>query len=417
MVDEKSVAKSNFEFNLEALRGFVALVVVLTHCVGFSSLLNGTKATGGIWAYEFPGHFAVLIFFILSGYVIGLTTKKQLSWQTCSSYLKKRLLRLYPIYAICILLGLLITLHHYSLTAILSNLTFFQRVTAPPIDEVGVIWSLNYEALFYLLFIPISIYALKPSHVFFGSLALAFFFQFAMPIKLLAMYGFGFCFWVAGLWLSRTDYVRSVKTSRYTLAGLLCLMLTFSSLNFARELLIYQLHSDTMRGEVVPVSVLDIMCSDFSYLPLGVLLITYFVNKRIRYNSSLVAFVLAVPVLYLAVQLYHGQTRYVDYPALLLPCAFYMLGILLLALGKIRPEAESNRFPKFMVTLGSISYGIYLLHYIIILLISRIPFLYGAATTFLARSLGVLLLTLAGGYLLEKVWHPFAVHQLKRIGF
>jgi len=67
--------------------------------------------------------------------------------------------------------------------------------------EVGVSWSLNYEMLFYLLFIPISIYRIKAGVALSLSLASALFFQFVVGWEQAALYSYGFSFWLIGLWL------------------------------------------------------------------------------------------------------------------------------------------------------------------------------------------------------------------------
>lgn len=413
---ERTFSKNKFESNLEALRGFAAFSVVLTHCFGYSKVLNGSTMHG-VWTYSFPGHLAVLIFFILSGYVIGLTTKKSLTWQTTGLYLKKRFLRLYPIYVLGIVLALLFTHNHYSPGTIISNLIFLQRVTADPLQEIGVIWSLNYEVLFYFLFILISIYDIKSANIFFISLAFAFFFQLVVPVELLAMYGFGFCFWVTGLWLSQTKLNSEVKTPRYTLFGLLFILLSFSELNLAHDIMHYKLGLDTMRGTKLTFSYTAIMFSDFSYLPLGILVISYFINKKLRYNSLLVLFILAVPVFDFLFLIYYSRTHTTDYDSKIFAYAFYIIGTLLLFIGKTQPHQENNLLPKFMINLGSISYGIYLIHFIIIILIGRVALFYGNEFTFWTRIITVIVVTLLSGYFLEKIWQPFAVRQLKKIKF
>lgn len=411
--------KKGFYLNLEALRGFAANTVAIGHCFGFSLLLNGVQLNQGIWGYQLPGHFAVLLFFILSGYVIGIASK-QLSWQTIGAYLKKRFLRLYPIYVLAILITLGITHHDYSLLEVFSNLTFMQRVASDCLYEVGANWSLNYEVLFYLLFIPVSIYALKPSHVFAGALLSGLFFQFVASIPLLAMYGYGFCFWLTGLWLAQNTQTVPKPTSYYTLAGLLMLMLSFSSLNLVREVLHFNLNVDYMRAPSAPYGAgadgtTAIMPSDFSYLPLGILMITYFTDKRLRFGRFLLAFVLAVPPLYLLFQLYYSRTHVLNYEALVLPTGFYFGALVLLLAGRLRPATTPVLLPGFMITLGGLSYSIYLIHFIFIVLVGRVAFLKGSNLSFGVRLATVLLLTLAVSYCLEKVWQPFAMRQLKKL--
>lgn len=405
--------KNKFEFNLEALRGVAAFIVVVSHCFGFSRELNGLEQRQGIWEYEFPGHLAVLIFFILSGYVIGLTTKS-LEWSGVGAYLNKRFLRLYPIYILCLCSALLVTHHHYSAKEILSNLFFLQQVTADSLYEIGANWSLNYEVLFYLLFIPLAIYKLRPAHVFVGSLAWALFFQLVVPQMMLAMYGFGFCFWVAGWWLAKTPYTVPAATSRLTLVGLLLLFLGLGPLNFAHEILRYTLHTDQLHGQLISLPT-AILFSELSYLPFGLLVITYFTSKRLKYSGLLMSYCLAMPLLFALLQFKLSRTHSIDWSSQLLAYGFYLLACAFLLAGSMRRTTVTSNLPSWLIKAGSISYSVYLVHFLIIVLVGRLTFAYGSPTTFWLRLAVVLLLTPAVSYVLEKVWHPWAVQQLKKI--
>jgi peptidoglycan/LPS O-acetylase OafA/YrhL len=405
---------SKFLYNLEALRGFAAFIVVLTHCIDFSKVLNGLDQRASLWTYEFPGHLAVLLFFVLSGYVIGLTTK-QLTWQSTTSYLRKRFLRLYPIYLVGILLALLITHRAYSLVDVSSNLIFLQRVTADPLYEIGVNWSLNYEVLFYLLFIPVSIYAWRPVWVFLASLVFGFFFQLVVPLQLLAMYGFGFCFWVAGLWLARTNYTKPQLASRFTLAGLLLLLLSFGSLNFAQEIMHYTLHLDRARGGNYIYAPTAILFSDFSYLPLGILLVTSFSDKKLQYSNLLTIFVIMMPLCFFLLQLHSGRKQVTEYATKMPAYLIYIASIFLLVIGRLRPQRESNQMPGFVIWMGSISYSVYLFHFIFICILGQVTAFYGTGLSFIARALATIILTLLFSYFMEKKWQPFAIRQLKKL--
>ena len=402
-----------FEFNLEALRGFTALFVVLAHCFGFSKVLNGVSRQG-LWGYDFPGHFAVIVFFILSGYVIGLSTRHRLTWQTTGTYLKKRFLRLYPIYACCLLLGLLITDRHYPTSTIIANFAFLQVALTDPMYEVGVSWSLNYEMLFYLLFIPISIYRLRTGVALGLSLASALFFQFVVEWGQVSSYSYGFSLWLIGLWLSQENHNTTRLYSRFTLIGLLCLMLAFPSLNFAAEILHYTLHLDNFNG-VQLKDLTAIGLSDFSYLPLGLLLITSFTDRKLPFRWALVTFSVVVPMLYLLLQLKHSRIESIEWAPKMVAYGFYIIGLMLMAVGILRKTVHSNLLPQKAIMLGSISYGMYLSHFIIIILLGRFPFLYGTEWSLGVRTALTVCITIGFSYFLEKVWHPLAVRQLKRL--
>jgi peptidoglycan/LPS O-acetylase OafA/YrhL len=410
---------SKFQVNLEALRGFAAAVVLGSHVMAFSALLNGIEQRRGLMTYAVPGHLAVLIFFMLSGYVIGLSVKN-LTWQSTGNYLKKRFLRLYPIYVVALLLAIGISYDRYPALQIAANLTFLHRVVAESIPELGVNWSLNYEVLFYLLFIPVAIYKLKPAHVFGISLVLGLFFQFVVPVRLVAMYGYGFCFWVAGLWLARTDWTLPRPTSRLTLAGLLLLLLAFGTLNPVYYIVHDKLHLDEYRGLFSPYNPIALLLSDFAYLPLGLVLIMYFTNRRLRYGRFLLAFVLAMPLLFLLHQgyaIFQHQVALTDsrYEGMKLAIVFYALSLVLVGLGWLRPKLVERQLPQFMVATGAISYGLYLIHWPIEVLVGRVPFFTGTTGSFMGRVLVVLVLSIIASLVLEKVWQPFAVRQMRKL--
>ena len=83
-----------------------ALTVVLGHTIVIKQTLDPHYQPTGIFSFQAPGHLSVLIFFILSGYVIGLTNQRPLEAASIGTYLKKRIVRIYPIYLLSILLAL-----------------------------------------------------------------------------------------------------------------------------------------------------------------------------------------------------------------------------------------------------------------------------------------------------------------------
>ena len=110
---------------------------------------------------------AVLFFFVLSGFSIGLAQKGKLisSKTELHQYLHRRLKRIIPIYWLALLLALFIGLltnrihqPEYSFFNFLGNLLFLQtpaNATAywfSPYGDNGPLWSLSYEVFFYLFF-------------------------------------------------------------------------------------------------------------------------------------------------------------------------------------------------------------------------------------------------------------------------
>lgn len=170
------------------------------HAVGFPHFLDPHYTPRNVVAFQPPAHLCVLIFFVLSGYVIGLSTRSSLRWTTAVEYLRKRLLRIYPIYFLSLLLVLLVANHAYPWTTVAGNFAFVQVVGTDVISENAVSWSLQYEILFYLLFIPISIFQVNALLCVGVCLAVGLANTYFFPTNaLLSSYAFGYAFWCCGL--------------------------------------------------------------------------------------------------------------------------------------------------------------------------------------------------------------------------
>lgn len=135
---ERSV-QLGFNPRLESLRGIAALGVVATHCFG-AFRVDGLKA---YWAVPFPvqptgaqvltvlgsllnPNGAVVLFFILSGYVLSLSflRSKAILGRQLGPYLVRRLLRLLPAMWLSILF-MAIVRHLFSNTVPISAQTYF----------------------------------------------------------------------------------------------------------------------------------------------------------------------------------------------------------------------------------------------------------------------------------------------------
>lgn len=138
---------------LDAFRGIAALAVVLYHYTTIYSKDFGVESP----IYFAYGWLGVPFFFILSGFVITLTIER------CTSslqFLKKRFVRLYPTFWICLLITLatiwvtksqsIDPIFDRPIVDILLNFTMFHELLKfHHVD--GAYWSLLPELLFYLL--------------------------------------------------------------------------------------------------------------------------------------------------------------------------------------------------------------------------------------------------------------------------
>ena len=153
---------------LEGLRGIVASYVAIHHSLGNVPSIHSHPAL-------FPLRFgieAVLIFFVLSGFVISYSTEKSKSidWRI---YCGLRLRRIFPIFLLA--LGLSYIAQAYAMGRVvpvdwknlLGNLLMMQDVNKPgiwvdPFCGNGPLWSLSYEMWFYGLYAVIMMWVPSP---------------------------------------------------------------------------------------------------------------------------------------------------------------------------------------------------------------------------------------------------------------
>jgi len=148
-------------YALEGLRGICACLVLYAHMtIPHPRLDPGYAPSEKFWWFNL-GSVAVLFFFVLSGYVIGLNVRARFSGSEARGYLGRRLLRLVPINTAAVLVGWMFFTQLAPAT-VLGNLFFLQNYKAYPFghyvevmpDNLNL-WSLNFEALYYLAFLAI----------------------------------------------------------------------------------------------------------------------------------------------------------------------------------------------------------------------------------------------------------------------
>ncbi len=137
---------------LDALRGTAALWVVYQHW--------GARVLPSVHAVVFsvfdPGLYGVLVFFLISGYIVPASLERTGSVRT---FWISRLFRLFPLFAVVI--GLALALDMLGAPALgdakrdvvataLAHLFMLNDLLGVP-NLVVVIWTLSYEMVFYLL--------------------------------------------------------------------------------------------------------------------------------------------------------------------------------------------------------------------------------------------------------------------------
>jgi peptidoglycan/LPS O-acetylase OafA/YrhL len=152
---------------LDALRGFAALAVVLHH------LALGNAEAEVIFKYGATG---VNLFFIISGFVIYLSISKINDWR---DFVQNRFIRLYPTYWVCVTITAIVRLFTMSnesstldlIKQYLVNLTMYQYYLRVP-DIDGVYWTLIVEICFYATITVFICLRIKNKIEYFGYIAL-----------------------------------------------------------------------------------------------------------------------------------------------------------------------------------------------------------------------------------------------------
>lgn len=148
---------------LEAMRGLAAVYVVLHHTIPHQAALGGIKI-GVMLRF---GQEAVILFFLLSGFVINYSYRLGID-KTFSRYFRNRFLRVYiPLLIVLFLsylsasynVGALINIDGRTLIGnifMLQDWSFARpNVIVDAYMDNGPLWSLSYEWWFYMLYFPI----------------------------------------------------------------------------------------------------------------------------------------------------------------------------------------------------------------------------------------------------------------------
>jgi peptidoglycan/LPS O-acetylase OafA/YrhL len=169
---------------LDSVRGIAACIVVLHHCwLAFGNTVSGINAAFAslptFFTYLFQkilaGHAAVIIFFVLSGFVLALSSLKQP--MSYAGFTIKRIFRIYPAFVFVVLssyaLHLILGVDHDGgseflrnsvINADLSWVTLIKHLVLWGTQKANrldcVIWSLVHEVRISLIF-PLILLAVR----------------------------------------------------------------------------------------------------------------------------------------------------------------------------------------------------------------------------------------------------------------
>lgn len=151
-------------YRLEAVRGLAAFYVVLHHTIAHSTVLFGVNV-GFVLRF---GQEAVILFFLLSGFVINYSFKNS-SDKSFRSYFFKRSTRIFIPLVVVFLVSYLSTSYNEGqlinpqLWTLFKNFLMLQdwdvvkpNVLAEPYMGNTPLWSLSYEWWFYMMYFPIA---------------------------------------------------------------------------------------------------------------------------------------------------------------------------------------------------------------------------------------------------------------------
>ncbi len=146
---------------LDALRGLAVLFVIYEHLGPY--LLTNVHAVTVQW---FPsGRVGVLLFFLVSGYIIPASLEKR---GDVRAFLVSRFFRLYPLYAVALAATWVLSMHSPMtmdpgvktdlVATAAAHLTMLSTMVNVPM-ALAVTWTLAFEMMFYLL--VVSLYSMR----------------------------------------------------------------------------------------------------------------------------------------------------------------------------------------------------------------------------------------------------------------
>lgn len=244
-------------YRLEAVRGLAAIYVVLHHTIPHSTVLAGINV--GIFLRF--GQEAVILFFLLSGFVINYSFQHS-SDKSFSNYFFKRSTRIFiPLFFIYLIGYLTLSyndgrLINPDLITLLKNIFMLQdwdkvkpNVIAAPYMGNIPLWSLSYEWWFYMLYFPIATRinsGFKQALFVFGIsmlMAALYVWQPNFVFRILAYLGI----WWVGVYLSEL-YLKGKHRSFKNLLFPIGVMFALSAILFVPVLLARQAGEGLMLG-------------------------------------------------------------------------------------------------------------------------------------------------------------------------
>ena len=330
------------------MRGICAFNVAIAHLYSFNffNLKN----------YDFPrwlsvldfAHAAVLIFFLLSGYVIGINHLDiPLTSKNLKTYYIKRLIRIYPIYFIALLLSIACLYPALDKSELFGHFFFLQGIFLKSYSSNVVLWSLSYEVFYYLIFPIVWVIHTRVRNYMVPLLVFTILALFITTDPTLNAIITGAVFWQVGLFLSTLRFKQSPPEQ--PVISYFLLLLAITSLDTGR--FIYDLfikHLSTGESQLAP--------NDLIFLPVCTLLFLSIIQQQIRFKNIIQWIAIIGPAFQIFL-LYH-------FKHLENPKSGWLIGIVLfaLSLAMIAYKINVRKLIKLEFA-GKISYAVYLFHF------------------------------------------------------
>lgn len=368
LLQSVQMTKTDRYLSLDILRTILAITVVCFHAFNCYPEVFDKQFSfhNNYFNYHFPGHIRVLIFFCLSGYLISLHTPKLNDKASITSYIKKRLMRILPIYFMAIAFTVLITWGKYNWGTIVANLLFVSVPGDNVFYENGPIWYLNYEMLFYFIYIFFSYYnisLLRTVKILLAAIALLFFFFHHVKIQpLVISYLVGLLFWTTGAAIGEKTNQRHWNISLSRLMAIFILTFCIERFNPYWSLVkLFNINLADYSG--YSWNQQSMSYNDLYYYPLTILLILALTKTYSKKYIYLLAFIFISSVIKLAsVYKMYGwgflEKEHYDYvvPVIAFSCSV-TLWFADFKIGNFIKSAAKSIAP-----LSKITYGIYLTH-------------------------------------------------------
>ncbi|WP_116790691.1 acyltransferase family protein [Flavobacterium psychrotrophum] len=176
---------------LDSARGLAAILVLIFHAILTFSKKDITLQTAADFfeIYFDLGKIAVIVFFIISGFVIPYSIRGE-GMDAVKNFGISRFFRLYPVYWVSAILGFIL-FPGFSILELVLNFTMLQQFIGVK-NIIGLYWTLQIELVFYFLIVFVFLMKKLSDKKFLFLISLAFliialcmaFVRYQMDIKL-----------------------------------------------------------------------------------------------------------------------------------------------------------------------------------------------------------------------------------------